>query len=244
MWLRVIRHAGEVARSIRKEKNDLLLRELPQLFCWYCAFCTKVGISLEDAVWRFFPGICPTCYVQKCKCAAYKESDSNRGAQKDAQMLLRFQETNMSQRPRTLDEYVTMFDVIYGSHDEAAHIDSIFLHLTEELGEVAKHIHSLKQLDGEARRELIDGDLSSELADVFSWICKLCSKANAQFRGFMPYLQQQLSADGKSEHLADIRLSGLIEAVYGGGCPECKLMRCSSDCPGWNIEKSGNSKSS
>jgi hypothetical protein len=34
MWLRVVKQAGEVARAIRKEKMDSLLRELPQLFCW------------------------------------------------------------------------------------------------------------------------------------------------------------------------------------------------------------------
>jgi NTP pyrophosphatase (non-canonical NTP hydrolase) len=241
MWLRVVKQSGEVARAVRKERKDLLLRELPQLFCWYCGFCTKLGISLEDAVWHYFPLICPTCYSERCLCGPHKELEQDvRPRQKDPALLTEYGGRNLARRPVSLDGYVSMFDTIYGGHNEAAHMDSVFLHLTEELGEVARLIHFLKRLDAPTRENLIDGEMASELVDVFSWICKLCCRANAEYRGFRSYMMQQAGGPDREDGTSEIWLSSLIQNVYGHGCPECKKMRCSESCPGWTLGDRGN----
>jgi NTP pyrophosphatase (non-canonical NTP hydrolase) len=236
MWLRVMSHAGEVARAVRKEEHDLLLRELPQLFCWYSTFCTKLCIDLEDVVWRFFPYICSTCYAEPCGCGPHKESESKPRPQKDPHLLAYHQRENLKRRPTTLDAYVQMFEDIYGAHDQSTHVEGVFLHLTEELGEVAKHIPRVIQFEGHAQRELINGELASELADVFSWICKLCFKTNIRFRAFIRFLNQHLPAEVQAKLIADIRLSTLIADVYRTGCPDCIRKQCLRDCPGWRVQ--------
>ncbi len=230
MWLQVVKQAGEVARSVRKEMMDSLLSELPQLFCWYCAFCTKVGLSIEEIVWYYFPLICPTCYKEKCICSPHKERELGRHArQKDPALLAEFGKKNVARRPVTLDGYVEMFWGIYGGHNEAAHIEGVFLHLMEELGEVAKWIHVLKKLEPGTQRRLVDGEMASELADVFSWICKLTARADFEYQGFREYLERVT----EKSVVNAIRLSELVGAVYRFGCPECRSDRCSADCPGW-----------
>ena len=231
MWLRVVRHAGEVARAIRKDDDPLLICELPQLLCWYCSFCDKLGISLEEIIWRYFPYVCPTCYAEMCICGPRKEQDQeNRPKQKDPALLDQIAARNAGRRPFSLDDYVSMFERIYGGHNEAAHIDGIFLHLMEELGEVAKLIHILKHLDRPAQARIRDVEMSSELADVFSWICKLWGNADARMWRISEYFELKMP---------DMKLSSLIEMVYKRGCPECHREQCASDCPGWNTMNGG-----
>jgi len=236
MWLQVVKQAGEVARAIRKERKDLLLRELPQLFCWYCGFCTKIGLGIEDTVWFYFPLLCPTCYSERCICGPHKEVDlRTRPRQKDRNVLKEFGAANAARRPHTLDDYVEMFDTIYGDHNEAAHMDSVFLHLMEELGEVARWIHIVKKANTDTQDQYVKNEMASELADVFSWICKLVARANAEYHGFRTYLGR-LTKDEVPIAL-DIRLSELVRTEYGSGCPECGGARCSSSCPGWTLGK-------
>lgn len=233
MWLQVVKQAGEVARSVRKERMDALLNELPQLFCWYCAFCTKLGLSIEAIVWHYFPLICPTCYNERCDCGPHKERESGlHPRQKELGLLADFRNTNNGRRPRTLDEYVAMFWRIYGGHNEAAHMGGVFLHLMEELGEVAKWIHVLKKLEPGEQKRLINGEMASELADVFSWICKLTARADVEYQGFRGYLER-MTEKNPGPVVNAIRLSELVGTIYRFGCPECRLNRCSADCPGW-----------
>jgi NTP pyrophosphatase (non-canonical NTP hydrolase) len=157
-------------------------------------------------------------------------------------LLEKYAKENLHLRPRTLDGYVDMFGYIYGGHNEAAHMGEVFLHLTEELGEVARWIHLLKKGGPDMQRRVVHGEMASELADVFSWISKLVVRANSEYRGFREYMEHFVR-DGAPEIPNEIRLSELIGSVYGSGCPECREAHCSAACPGWTGAETGESMS-
>lgn len=232
MWLRVITHSGEVARAVRKRNVDLLLRELPKVFCWYCTFCSKLNIDLDEAIWLWFPRVCPTCYKERCGCGGSKEKESI--PQKSRSVLDRFARENYARRPRTADEYVGMFGEIYGNYSGSVHIDGIFLHFMEELSEVAELIQHVKILKGDSvRYGVVRSKLEAELADVFSWIAKLCWSTNQEFQGFLSFLEQGIDGERLSTNFGEITLSGLVEIMYREGCPYCRVRPCSQACPGW-----------
>jgi len=229
MWLRVVTHSGEVARAVRKRRFDLLMQELPNVFCWYCAFCSKLNIDLDQTIWAWFPRVCPTCYGVRCGCGGNKENDV-RPPQKDREILDRLCRDNSATKPKSADEYVLMFGAIYGNRG-TAQIDGTFLHFMEELGEVSELVQHLKLAkDNPQRFESIRSKIEIELADVFSWIAKLCWLTNEEFKGFLTYLRQD---PGLTPTRNEITLSELVERRYEGGCPYCHARPCSRDCPGW-----------
>ena len=233
MWLKVVTHSGEVARGVRKRKFNLLIQELPKIFCWLCAVCSKVDIALDDAVWAWFPLICPTCYEKRCQCGGSKENDTG-PEPKDRKILDRFCRENASERPRTADEYVSMFGSIYGNHSGSVDIDRIFLHFMEELGEVAELIPRLKASGGnQGQLVSIHSQLEVELADVFSWIAKLCWSANEEFQSFWTFVKNRQDIGVFGSAITGITVSALVDALYRDGCPYCRRRPCLSNCPGW-----------
>jgi hypothetical protein len=60
------------------------------------------------------------------------------------EVLDRLGRDTAANRPKTADEYVAMFGSIYGNLSGSVHIDGIFLHFMEELGEVAELVQALK----------------------------------------------------------------------------------------------------
>jgi NTP pyrophosphatase (non-canonical NTP hydrolase) len=219
MWLQVVKHGCQMAKAVRKERFDLLLDELPQAFCWYSGFCSLLDIKLDDIVWQFFPYVCPTCYKERCVCGTEKDHRP-RKRQKDPKLLAKFRRLNAKRRPSTLNDYVKMFGKIYGAHADSVNMQGIFLHFTEELGEVAEEIDQSRR---SVRKEGISYALRGELADVFSWIAKLCWKANSYSVGL---LKSPASTD-------QISLAALIRARYGNGCPDCGRRTCTAQCSGW-----------
>jgi len=227
MWFEVVQHAGSVAKGIRKEDDILVLRSLPKVFCWYCSFCTKCQFSLDDMLWRWFPLVCPTCYKTVCECGKDKFLSAML-PQKEPASLAALAESNRLSKPNTLDGYVDMFRTIYGQAHGAGSINDIFLHLTEELGEVAERIQQLKHAHELDEWRAVAVELESELADVFSWIAKLTFKTADKLQS----VQQHLSSFEQPPDVS-VTLSGLVSQMYSTGCPDCLSFPCIPECPGW-----------
>lgn len=87
-------------------------------------------------------------------------------------------------KPNTLQEWQDMFNVIYGYTNRHKSDLQLWLHLTEEAGEVAKDM----------RKERFD-DLNRDLPDIFAWLCTFANKTSIRledaiwdkFPGVCPY---------------------------------------------------------
>jgi len=234
MWLHLVQDVATLAKGIRRNDIALVLRMLPRLFCWLCGFCTKLDITLDDIAWHFFPSVCPTCWNVTCGCGASKRLARNAG-QKDEHLLNELGTANLGYRPKTLDDFVAMFANIYGNHSESANLTDVYLHFSEEVGEVAAWIKVLETEN--STRPLALRELASELADVFSWMCKLCWRVNHNLRGFAPWAEHQFP--GRIDRLQfEVRFSAVTALEYACGCPGCGQLVCISDCQGWERQKS------
>lgn len=165
IWLHLTEEAGEVARDMRKEDFEALSHDLPDVFAWLCSFANCAGISLDDAVWSKYPGICPYCIkARDCVCIseAFQGFESTR--------LERYRRANP--RPASFDQWTEMFKRIYGNVNQVLWRASIGFHLMEEIGEVAKF---LRADDHEA--------YGIEVADVFAWLLAIPMKMKKELGG-------------------------------------------------------------
>lgn len=229
MWLHLVQDMSTLANAIRKNDVSLMLRMLPRLFCWLCGFCTKLNLDLEDTAWHFFPSICPTCWNAICKCGANKQLLPT-CAQKDEASLNKAMVDNRTARPETIDGFVTMFARIYGNHSESANLTDVYLHFSEEVGEVAEWIRVAESITNP--KAAVERELASELADVFSWMCKLCWRVNLNLQGFGPWAERQFSGQIERRQF-EILFSTITAFEYKHGCPGCGQPICLTRCLGW-----------
>lgn len=69
-----------------------------------------------------------------------------------------------SSRPKTLQEWQDLFNDIYGEKNKRLDTYKIWMHVVEEVGEVARQL----------RKENYD-ELRKSLPDVFAWLCAFCN---------------------------------------------------------------------
>jgi NTP pyrophosphatase (non-canonical NTP hydrolase) len=201
---------------------------------------TKARIDLDDLVWHYFPFVCPTCWQPVCVCGVEKKV-AKLAAQKDEVTLAAMRTKNAARQPRVLDDYVQMFSAIYGSHSDSATLVDIYLHFSEEVGEVAHHIREVEAASGAGGNPagVIELALRSELADVFSWVCKLCWRIDRNLQGFLPWAQYHLPIT--TADLFQIRFSEIIYHEYEMGCPSCHSRPCLIDCRSWHERQGADS---
>jgi NTP pyrophosphatase (non-canonical NTP hydrolase) len=244
MWLGVVEGMRHLAKAIRKSQVSSLIDYLPQMFCLLCGSCTLAGIRLDDAAWEFFPYVCPTCWKRPCICGSSKFPDEV-PAQKNDEMLRVYRAQNQSIQPHTPDEYVAMFASIYQNHPDSTSFVHIYLHLSEEVAEVAQHVREVQQDQDNSsplHRER-ERSLRSEIADVFSWLCKLSWRVDLEWQGFLPWIESRSLEEpaqfkkhrGPRLPKADrqILFSSLLTRRYRGGCPKCRKIPCDGSCGPW-----------
>ena len=244
MWLSLVEGMRHLSKPIRKSAISPLIDHLPQTFCLLCGCCTKAGIRLADVTWEFFPYICPTCYRKPCICGSSKLGIGG-PKQKDEKLLQRYRRKNGAYRPDTIDDYVRMFALIYHNHPDSSSFVNIYLHLSEEVAEVAQHVREIRECKGGPPLLQIQRNLRSEIADVFSWLCKLCWRIDLEWQGFIPWIEEQglnsrttKSVRGPSR-ITDfglnrqILLSSLLLRSYRNGCPKCRMTPCRGTCGQW-----------
>ncbi|RLF23984.1 MAG: nucleotide pyrophosphohydrolase [Thermoprotei archaeon] len=66
MWL--VEEVGELGRAILKGSSEEASLEAGDVFAWLCSLCNLLGIDLEEAVKKKYPGYCPRCKSIPCRC--------------------------------------------------------------------------------------------------------------------------------------------------------------------------------
>ncbi len=73
LWL--IEEVGELAEAVRKRDKELAEEEVADVIAWTVSVANLMGIDVEKAVKKKYPGKCPRCNSIPCMCP--KEPDSN-----------------------------------------------------------------------------------------------------------------------------------------------------------------------
>ena len=151
MWNKVVEHSTQLAEAIRKREFFEASTSISRIFCWVCGFVSSnpdivENSSLEDIIWFKYPRVCNYCVpeisqqVQRlidvrggilCQCGREVGLQSNKKVR--ASLLKQYYK---NPRPKTLDEWGSMFDAIYGDKISLMSLDDICFHLLEEVGEV------------------------------------------------------------------------------------------------------------
>lgn len=133
---------------------------------WFFPLLAKFRVkSIEDLLFRKYPGVCPYCrqkpHVESiCK--------NIRGTQQTVnhEELRRFYKKNKSKRPVSLDEWMSLFQDIY-PRQKSDQVGRNTLGLLEEIGELAEAIRVF---------DVHPKYFAGEVADVFSYIMGVANK--------------------------------------------------------------------
>jgi len=68
MWL--VQEVGELGRAILKGDIENAKEEAADVLAWLASLCNILGIDLEEAVTRKYPGVCPKCGCRPCRCGS------------------------------------------------------------------------------------------------------------------------------------------------------------------------------
>jgi nucleoside phosphorylase/NTP pyrophosphatase (non-canonical NTP hydrolase) len=159
--------AGLTGQARRKRREDFTLESaLCKALGWYFPLMAKFNVaSIEDLVYRKYPYVCPYCRLEQ---HAELRCKSVRGVSGtvDHQALREIYERNQSKRPKTLDQWQSMFNAIYprGTDDQPGRS---ILGLFEELGELAE---AVRVFDRHPKY------LAGEAADVFSYLMGIANE--------------------------------------------------------------------
>ncbi len=133
--------------------------------------------------------------------------------------------------PSSVDQFVSMFEGIYGAAHATLGIQAVALRFFEEVGEVANAIRTTTGSMCTGNPEDLKA-LDAEIADVFSWVCMLFIK----LQSLIPARSWVLANGERGQSARPLDLSSLLWAIYGAQkghivCPSCGLAPCVEDVP-------------
>jgi NTP pyrophosphatase (non-canonical NTP hydrolase) len=189
IMLQLVNDGSHTAEAARKHDFAEAIPYVARMFSWLCTMVTKVrvqafhdlsnGTRLSDLIWVRYPRLCCLCGRQPCVCGSDVDyvSKQTRQAMEEAAER-RFQESRQLTRPDRLDEWVEMFDHIYGQINQSKSLEDKTFHLLEEIGEVEQELRKADRImsgaiprgQEVAYREI---DWEAEVADVFSRLTSL-----------------------------------------------------------------------
>ena len=210
---------------------------------------------LTEWVLRKFPCLCSVCAKKPCVCPSSRADVENRdeefkiGEVITARMLKhKSWEIQIEGKINTfsLEKLFDMFCDIYGGVHYDPPISSICFHFLEEVGEVAKLLLALDNIQimktqgngkYEDDREYLNNNLKEEISDVISWIGAIINKINYIFRSTYPHYHCLLDESSCHDKLFQrITPSELIFNRYFDNvsnqfiCPHCRSSNCSPSC--------------
>lgn len=130
---------------------------LARSISWYFGLANSCGISVVDSVWAKYPGICPYCLNSTCRC--YELDDLPPYEPHRVGNVANSNKSAFLPGLYAFDHWQRHFKKIYRINKKFP-LEQIFLHLFEELAEVAEALRL-------SRKDHLQED---ELADVFAWL--------------------------------------------------------------------------
>jgi NTP pyrophosphatase (non-canonical NTP hydrolase) len=182
MMLQLTVDATRLSEAVRKENFVEALSVLPRLLSWLFSLNSKTvgsypdlspkGALLADVVWHKYPRRCSLCAQRSCICVTWVTDDltSEERIEKERENEATLAAARKDEsQPRTLDEWVEMFEEIYGRVNRSRSASDKMLHLWEEIGELEVELRNAdRRAAGQPDAKATDWE--SELADVFSWV--------------------------------------------------------------------------
>lgn len=241
IMLQIVADASRIAEAMRRGEYSVALPYIPRVFSWLCSLTSKcrlnrdkfgdlsTGRRLSEIIWEKYPNLCYFCAQPRCMCPAIHVDGmtaEERSRQLGSVHVALEQARASRERPITLDEWVEMFERVYGAVNAARSSAEKTFHFLEEVGEVeielrkADRILNGLPISGEERAKGIQ--LEPEIADVFSWLVSVY----LHMRGFHTDLNKlvktfELVPGFEATHDAPIRLKPLLSfsswvwAVFG-----------------------------
>jgi len=214
----------------------------------------RIQSHCSDLLWHRYPGVCPSCYVRTaignqqvekrpefpspCDCLVGNIETRGKDAKRAAVLeVLAFSEENQDKKPKSIDQWQTMFGTIFRMNLRQLSLTDAALHLLEEMGEASDamvRMYSYRVEDfvkGEPNHRQLR--LEAQIADVFSWLFGVVEKIDSiRQRGLEC---EQWRTGGGEISASPIRLSEVIWKRYGSDslgclwCPFCSNAVCR--CP-------------
>ena len=246
MWLLMMEDAAQLAEAIRREKYSDGLRKLSRVFGWTCSFVARcraddmkrtafhLDKSLSEIVWYKYPYCCSLCGQERCICAvtrgeleelSRKEKDKRKAGVANALTVAR---QRIDRKPKSLNDFVTMFSHIYKGAHYNLPIEAILLHFLEEVGEVSSCIREIRERDGMKHDTELTANLEEEIADIVSWTASALSKLDYILGA---YGQLQVG-DRKTPQTAGLTLADIVWREFQDGsakhlwCNRCHNRPC------------------
>jgi NTP pyrophosphatase (non-canonical NTP hydrolase) len=261
LWGRVIENMSNMSMLIRTGEFGEAFKRLSHVFCWVCACATKENLNLDDIIWLKYPNGCPYCVSKNtptdltCTCSPRKDKLAP-SKPKPSVLVSRLKVYGIKyqkQKPKTLENWISMFEKIYGDKIYASTIEGILFHLSEEVGEVAKCLRKnwafkiprivranvkagrLTQKNVVKEQQEQNIELKLELADVISQLIALVLKLRYMQQAINKYQTLPVTVGtGKKKKTMDFQppefsLSNVTFSEFSKGCGICKHKKC--NCP-------------
>ena len=58
----------ELGKVIRKNDREAMEEEFADVLAWLASLANLVGVDLEEAAKKKYPGVCPYCRKNPCEC--------------------------------------------------------------------------------------------------------------------------------------------------------------------------------
>ncbi|MGH9922305.1 MAG: diguanylate cyclase [Nitrososphaerales archaeon] len=137
---------------------------IPKCFAWYCGLMQQVNITdVQLILWSKYPKVCPYCRAVPCNCSPIR-------GKLEEEALFKIAKEGENEMPQTLNEWLEMFNDIYGSRNSRLQPAELVAKVLEELGELSEAI----RIEPFQR-----ANLKNELADVLSWYFAVVNYLNS-----------------------------------------------------------------
>ncbi len=70
LWF--VEEVGELSEAIRKRDKEAMEEEFADVLAWLASLANLLGIDLEEAAKKKYPGVCPYCGKNPCECGGEK----------------------------------------------------------------------------------------------------------------------------------------------------------------------------
>lgn len=162
---RLLEMMGGLCRGVRDNDKEKIKTFSPRTLAWLLAYAERLKVDLEPSLAHWFPGVCPHCRAQRdCKCIlGHREKERLKDGPELESLRDQFR------TPSSLQDWLSMFNRIFGFANREVGVAKIFMHILEELGENNEALRHRLTTKPTISAETIQQHTEQELCDLFAW---------------------------------------------------------------------------